>query len=61
MEKKQKYPARFDWVLKRLLRNEASSVVQEGFLSVLLRENNTYTQQHHRLQRQPAKKHRQIQ
>ena len=30
---------RFDWALKRLLRNKANYVVLEGFLSVLLNEN----------------------
>ena len=30
---------RFDWALKRLLRNKADFVVLEGFLSVLLRED----------------------
>ena len=27
---------RFDWMIKRLLRNKSSIVVLEGFLSVLL-------------------------
>jgi predicted transposase/invertase (TIGR01784 family) len=32
---------RFDWAMKRLLRNKADYTVLEGFLSVLLRENIT--------------------
>ena len=30
---------RFDWAMKRLLRNKANHVVLEGFLSVLLEQN----------------------
>jgi len=32
---------RFDWAMKRLLRNKANHVVLEGFLSVLLEQNIT--------------------
>jgi len=35
---KSKTLVRFDWAIKRLLRNKASYVVLEGFLSVLLKE-----------------------
>lgn len=34
---------RFDWMIKRLLRNKADSVVLEGFLSVLLERQITIT------------------
>ena len=36
---KTKTLIRFDWAIKRLLRNKASYVVLEGFLSVLLKES----------------------
>lgn len=36
---KEKDYIRFDWAMKRLLRNKASFVVLEGFLSTLLEEN----------------------
>ena len=35
---------RFDWMIKRLLRNKSSFVVLEGFLSVLLDRQITITQ-----------------
>ena len=38
MEQKDKY-IRFDWAIKRLLRNKANFGVLEGFLTVLLGEN----------------------
>lgn len=38
MEKKDKF-IRFDWAIKRLLRNKANFGVLEGFLTVLLDEN----------------------
>ncbi|MCL2690087.1 MAG: hypothetical protein FWE57_09625 [Chitinispirillia bacterium] len=34
---------RFDWALKRLLRNKADHTVLEGFLSVLLHEDELMT------------------
>lgn len=37
MEQKDKY-IRFDWAIKRLLRNKANFGVLEGFLTVLLGE-----------------------
>ena len=37
MEQKDKY-IRFDWAVKRLLRNKANFGVLEGFLTVLLKE-----------------------
>ena len=35
---------RFDWMIKRLLRNKANYVILEGFLSVLLKRQITITQ-----------------
>ena len=35
---------RFDWMIKRLLRNKSSFVVLEGFLSVLLNRQIKITQ-----------------
>ena len=37
--KKEEQLVRFDWAMKRLLRNKANFVVLEGFLSTLLKEN----------------------
>jgi len=38
MEQKKTRLIRFDWAMKRILRDKANFVVLEGFLSVLLRE-----------------------
>jgi predicted transposase/invertase (TIGR01784 family) len=39
IDDKDKRNIRFDWAMKRLLRNKANYVVLEGFLSELLKEN----------------------
>ncbi len=41
MAKKKMELIRFDWALKRILRDKATFVVLEGFLSVLLNEKIT--------------------
>ena len=51
---------RFDWAIKRLLRQKANFDVLDGFLTVMLNEENQ-DRRNPRKRRQPGKRRRQVQ